>query len=77
MSTFATLLIIEDTLASKDKSKEREILDTLANKILYTNVEERIKELRIKIGQASADPDTLNEIMGQIMQLESFKRSLR
>lgn len=77
MSTFANLLIIEDTLVSKDKNKEKEVLEKLANQILYTNTEERIKDLRIRIGQVAADHEALSELMQQIMQLEAFKRTLK
>lgn len=77
MSTFANLLIIEDTLVSKDKNKEKEVLEKLANQILYTNTEERIKDLRIRIGQVAADQEALSELMQQIMQLEAFKRTLK
>lgn len=77
LKTFITLLIIEDTLVSKDKAKEKEVLETLANKILYTNTEEKIKELRLRIGQLQGDSADFGEAMQQIMKLEAFKRTLR
>ncbi len=75
--TFYTLLAMEDTLASKDKPKEKEILEKLANQILYADTEEKIKRLRLRMGQISEDTDAIAEVMGQIMQLEAFKRTLK
>jgi DNA primase len=77
LRTFTSLLVIEDTLISKDKSKEKEVLEKLANQILYTDTEEKIKELRLRIGKLQGDSPDFSETMQQIMQLEAFKRTLR